>query len=460
MPSLRASKIKKLDEEELIYQAWYRGRLGYKLRPEQKDCLNLLRTMPKGLAVFNLSRRFGKTTTCLTYANEEANRKRTHIRYATAFLSDLEGFLMPIFEQVLQDCPVRLRPSYHKSTKTWIYPRGSTIKLIGVDKNPNGLRGNNIDILIMDESAFVRNLRTIYTSIVVPATMKRPFKLIFPSTPPESPEHFWASDLVPRAKARNTYVHRTIDDISDLDPIERQRLLDEVGGEFSVTARREFFGEIIADIERAVAVTFNEGLHVQQYEPALCFWQIFGDTGGVRDMTVVLKGTFCHRIKKIVVRSELVFDNKTPTPVIVESIKSAFGHMPLVLDAPGQTLVDLGGLGLTAMLPQKDDFSAGIQLLNKAFYSNEIVIHPDCHFLIKTLRGGLLNRQRSDFERSRELGHLDAIAALIYLIRSIDRREYYPVSGQLDPSKFHVPEFIDPLSAELKKLGSFGGMFA
>jgi hypothetical protein len=429
------------------------------LRPEQVEVLELLRAMPPGLAVFNLSRRFGKTTTCVTYCNEEAIRTVQHIRYATAFLTDLEGFLLPIFEQVLSDCPQSLRPSYHKSSKTWKYRHGSTIKLIGVDKNPNGLRGNNMDILVMDESAFIRNLRTLYTSIIVPATMKRKFKLIFPSTPPESPEHFWASELVPRAKKLGNYVHKTIDDISDLDPKERQRLLDEVGGEFSTTARREFFGEIIADSERAVASTFHEGLHVQRHEPELCFWQLFGDTGGVRDKTVILKGTFCHRIKKIVVRSELVFENNTPTPVISEEIKRVHGQMPIALDASGQTLIDLGSLGIHAALPQKDEFAAGIQLLNRAFFNCEIIIHPDCEFLIKSLRGGLFNRQRTDYERSRELGHLDAIAALIYLIRSIDRRDFFPVQNSLDPSRYHVGDYLDPLSQELKKLGNFGGMF-
>lgn len=454
-----AKRKPRLSEEELLYEAWFRGRLSYMLRPEQVAVLNLLRDMPRGLAVFNLSRRFGKTTTCVTYCNEEAIRRVTHIRYATAFLTDLEGFVLPIFEQVLADCPAVLRPTYHKGTKTWKYRHGSTIKLVGVDKNPNGLRGNNIDILVMDESAFIRNLRTLYTSIIVPATMKRRFKLIFPSTPPESPEHYWASELVPRAKKSGTYVHRTIDDISDLDPAERQRLLDEVGGEFSTTARREFFGEIIADSERAVATTFHEGLHVQRYEPTLCFWQLFGDTGGVRDKTVILKGTFCHRMRKIVVRSELVFENNTPTPVITEEIKQVFGHMPISLDASGQTLIDFGSLGLHAALPQKDEFSAGIQLLNKTFFQHEIVIHPDCEFLIKSLRGGLFNRQRTDYERSRELGHLDAIAALIYLIRSIDRRDFFPTENLLNPADYHVRPYVDPLSQELKKLGNFGGLF-
>lgn len=458
MPSIQASKTKKLDRDELIYAAWYRGSLGYKLRPEQRNVLSMFRNMPLGVSVPNLSRRYGKTTTCVVFANEEVNRRPQNITYATAFRTDLEAFLMPIYEQVLEDCPYKLRPKFHASSKSWRYPRGGSVKLVGVDKNPNGLRGNRIDILIMDEAGFVRNLAMLYRSILVPATMKRQFKLIFPSTPPESPEHFWVKELVPRAQKSGTYIHQTIDDISDLNPIERQRLLDEVGGEFSTTARREFFGEFVVDKMRAVAGGFNYGMHVHEYTPELCYWQLFGDTGGVRDMTVVLKGTFCHKYKKIIVRSELVFDRTTPTPVIAKSIKETFGEMPISMDAAGQTRVDFGSLGLNTMLPQKDEFSAGIKLLDKTFYLNEIVIHPECTFLIKSLAGGLLNRQRTDYERTDGLGHLDAIAALIYLIRSIDKRNHFPYGYGLDPSIYHVPDRIDPIDNELIKLGNFGGL--
>jgi len=182
----------------LLWEAWRRGRLDYKLRPEQRRLKRLLYDSPKGMAVFNISRRLGKTTTCVTFCDENARRKKQHIRFATAFLRDLEKFVLPIFEQVLSDCPPELRPRYFPSKKEWRYRNGSVIKLIGVDKNPNGLRGNAIDILIIDEAAFIKNLKYLYQSIIVPATMKRKFKLIFPFTPPEAPEHFWAEEPFPK----------------------------------------------------------------------------------------------------------------------------------------------------------------------------------------------------------------------------------------------------------------------
>ena len=431
-------KLKKhcASREEILYRAWYEGKLSYKLRQEQKHLKNLLDHAPKGIAVFNISRRFGKTTTCVNYADEKARKKKTKIIYATAFKTDLENFIMPIFDIHLQDCPQQLLPQYKKARNQWEYPNGSILKLVGLDKNPNALRGNAIDDLIIDEASFVKNLEYIYRSIIVPATMSRKFRIILPSTPPESPEHFWAKVLIPKAKSENRYVELTIDDIKDLPMTEKQRLLDEVGGKDSVTAQREFYCKIIADTNRSVANTFNQALHVQQYVPEVGYWQLFGDTGGVRDKTYILKACFSHVYNKIVVTDELVFDNKTPTAQIIRDVRQKFPGLPLVLDAPGQTLVDFSSMGLPAMLPMKDDFNAGLQMLNTAFYNNEILINPNCHFLIRSLQGSLLNRQRTDFERSDELGHADAIAALIYCVRMIDRNNHFPI--QLDGTKYYT----------------------
>lgn len=408
--------------DKVIRALWARGELSYKLRPEQRLLLAMLHDMPLGLAVFNISRRFGKSTTCVTYAVERAIRAKRHVRYATAFLTDLEQFIMPIFEWVLSDCPEREMPVWNATKKTWTLPNGSTIKLVGLDKNPNGLRGNNIDDLVVDEAGFVANLAYLYRSVIIPATMKRKFKLIFPSTPPESPEHFWAKELIDKARARNTYVELTIDDISDLPAEERQRLLDEVGGEHGATAQREFFCKILVDETLAVCPTFDQTQHVAPVDRPHIAWGLFGDTGGSRDMTAIYDVGWDRETGKVLFRSELVFSPKTPTTVVVASIKERWPERrTLVLDAPGQLLIDYSAAGLPACLPPKDDFAAGLLLLRNAFYKGEVLVDPSCKLLIRTLAGGLLNKQRTDYERTESLGHCDAAAAAIYALRGVDR---------------------------------------
>lgn len=374
------------------------------------------------LAVFNISRRFGKSTTCVTYCIEQALKRKQHVRYATAFLSDLSQFICPIFEQVLEDCPDELRPIWLESKKEYRFHNGATIKLIGLDKNPNGLRGNNIDVLVIDEAAFVSRLDYLYRSIIVPATMKRKFKLIFPSTPPESPEHFWAKDLIQKAKDRGTYAELTIDDISDLSTTERQRLLDEVGGEHSATARREFFCEIRVDVNRAVCPTFDIATHVAPVSRPYVRWMLFGDTGGVRDLTVFLEAGYDPATGLVLFRDELVFPPGTTTTTVTAAVKSKWpDHKTLVLDASGQLLIDYASAGLPATLPAKDDFAAGLLLLSNAFYSHKALVDPACKLLIRSLSGGLLTANRKDYERSDSLGHCDAAAAAIYSLRGIDK---------------------------------------
>jgi hypothetical protein len=394
--------------------------LSYKLRPEQVKLKGLLEAAPTDLAVFNISRRFGKSTTCALFCVEQALKKKQNIRYATAFLTDLENFISPIFEWILSDCPDSLRPEYMASKKQFEFKNGSVIKLIGLDRNENALRGNAIDILIVDEAGFVSKLDYLYKSIIIPATMNRKFKLIFPSTPPESPEHFWASELVEKAKDKGTYVHLTIDDISDLPAAERKRLMDEVGGENSATAQREFFGVIKVDGSRSIAPSFTRG-HVTDKEFEHIYWRLFGDTGGVRDKTVFLKVGYDHDLCKIIFREEMSFDPGTPTQQIVNKTKADYPGMTLTMDAPSQLLIDYSAMGLPASFPQKDDFGAGLLLLNNHFHNDRVLIHKDCKLLIRTLEGGLLNKNRTDYERTHILGHADACAAAIYALRGVDK---------------------------------------
>lgn len=408
--------------EKAIAKLYARGILHWKLRPEQKQLRNLLEASPTDLAVFNISRRFGKSTTCSLYAVEQAFKKKQKILYATAFLTDLENFITPIFEWCLQECPEHLRPVFKSSKKEFHFKNGSVIKLIGLDKNSNSLRGNNIDILIIDEAAFVKNLAYLYRSVIIPATMKRKFKLIFPSTPPESPEHFWSAELIHKAKAKGTYIELTIDDISDLPAEEKKRLLDEVGGPDSVTAKREFYCKCIADSSRSIASNFDAKKFVREFVPDHVNWQLFGDTGGVKDKTVFLEVGFDHTSGKVIFKDELDFENSTPTSQIVSAVKRKWSEkMSLVMDAPGQLLIDYSSEGLPAALPQKDDFGAGLLLLNNAFYNDSVIINPKCALLIRTLEGGLLTKNRSDYERSESLGHCDAVAAAIYALRCVDR---------------------------------------
>jgi hypothetical protein len=406
-----------------LARAWRRGVLTWKLRPEQRRFKAEIEKSEKQLIVGNISRRWGKSFTLVLYSIEQALKKKQKIRYGAAFKTDLEEFILPAFELILEDCPEDLRPKYLATKQTWVFPNGSSIKLVGLDKNRNGLRGNAINIIILDEAAFIANLKYQYTTVIIPATAKQKnIKIIVISTPPESPEHYFV-ELISKAQTQGNgyYLCLTIDDISDLEPVERKRLLDEVGGEDSPTAQREFFCKIIIDATRAIAPSFNQR-HIITAELEPIKWGLFGDTGGVRDMTVFLEAGYSHELGKAVIKDELWFPHGTPTSVIVAAVKERWPkHTTLILDASGQLLIDYSAAGLPAALPQKDDFDAGLLLLNTTFHNDRVIIDPNCQLLRRTLEGGMLNKQRTDYERSEALGHCDAAAAFIYALRGVDR---------------------------------------
>ena len=421
--------------------SWY-------LYDHQQPLYSLIRDTTREIIVPNISRRFGKSTTCVAYSLEQAIQTKQDIRYATAFQTDLLNFIIPIFNDILQWCPEAYRPTWKESKKTFYFPNGSTIRLIGLDKNTNAIRGNAIDILVIDEAAFVQNLEYIYKSIIVPATAARKFKIIFPSTPPVSPLHFWASELIPKAKARNTYLEFTIEDNSSLADEEKARLINEVGGINSSTAQREFFCKIVIDETRAIAPSFKES-NLGSTASTDIKWDYVGDSGGLRDKTVILQVGYDHDLKKTIIKSELTFDPKTPTPVIAERFQEWSGTDALTLDAHGQTQVDLADLNLKVANPLKADFQAGLQLINASFHNDEILIDPSCELLILSLKTGLLNKQRTDYERSQKLGHCDAVAALIYALRAVDRQT--DLRPKLPKSRyFQLP---DPKSGLGKALG-------
>lgn len=430
--------------EEARAELWRRGDLSWLLRPEQRQLKDQLDSVSVQLAVFNISRRFGKTFTLVTWALEQAQKSRQKIRYGCAFLTDLEEFVLPAFEQILETCPAELRPRYHSGKKVWRFPNGSTIKLVGLDKNPNGLRGNGIAKIIIDEAGYVANLRRIYVNVIVPATAKQKgIKLIFLSTPPETPDHYFV-DLIQKAQSQDNgfYAELTIDAISDLDPAERKRLLDEVGGEASVEAQREFFCKVIIDPRIALCPEFSEALVVRPVVlPERCKFWVGGDTGGIRDKTVLLLMTYDFQRAKVLVLDERHFPCTTATEVWVPEVKAmeADRKVGRFVDCHGQTHVDLMSTHkYPVVVPRKDELEATVNQVRTAITRGQVEIDPKCQLLILTLKLGTLNKQRTDLNRTEALGHMDAFMALAYGLRHADKSNPFPLFGDAKPHSHYI----------------------
>jgi len=440
------------------------------LRPEQKTLKAEIQRENVQLAVFNICRRLGKTFTIVLYCTEQADRERQNIRYGCAFLTDLEEFVLPAFETIISFMPPERRPKYHQGKKTWRFPNGSKIKLVGLDKNPNGLRGNAISKIVIDEAAYVQNLRRIYRNVIVPATAKqRGIKVIVISSAPEDPEHYFV-ELMQKAQtqANGYYAELTIDAISDLDPAEKKRLLDEVGGEQSDTAQREFYCKIIIDAALALCREFDEKRHVRPLAaPKHCYFWVSGDTGGIRDKTVCHLVTFDFERAKVQFLDERAFDAETPTSTWVRSVREMEGgtwdeekrrviggrKVSRHVDAPGQTQVDLmAEHGFASALPRKDELDATVNQVRTAFQRGQVEVDPKCKLLILTLKTGTLNKQRTDLARTEALGHMDAFMSAAYGLRHANKSNPFPAYGDAQPHTHYIDDSKPPLKKSARSL--------
>lgn len=440
---------------------WLKGDLSWKLRPEQVLLKAELEHPDIEVAVFNICRRLGKTFTLVLFCIEQCLKYKQKIRYGCAFLSDLEEFVLPAFYYIIEDCPEDLLPQYLRSHKTIIFKNGSEIKLVGVDKNPNGLRGNAIAKIIIDEAGFVANLKKIYVSVIIPATAKQKnIKLIFSSTPPETPDHFFI-ELCDKSQAQSNglYKELTIDDISDLDPKERKRLLEEIGGEDSIAAQREFFCKLIVDQTIALTPEFRTTSVKEPEIPEFIFYWVSGDTGIVRDFNVFHLWGYDFKRAKFLCLDEVWFKPETDTDIIIKAIRNMEGsrRVDRFIDADARLRLDFAKdhNNFASNLPRKDELEATVNQVRVELKKNSVEISPKCKLLIATLKTGTFNKKRTDLARSENLGHMDAFMSFAYGLRHANTANPYPLYGGAN----HYTHYIDESKGDNRAKDSFKSIF-
>jgi hypothetical protein len=78
--------------------------------------------------------------------------------------------------------------------------------------------------------------------------------------------------------------------------------------------------------------------------------------------------------------------------------------------------------GLEFLPTPKDDRDAAINGLRLRFQERKVLIHPRCSVLRAHLDHAIWKPNRTDFAQSDADGHFDALAALVYLNRNVDRQ--------------------------------------
>jgi hypothetical protein len=427
-----AFKITKKQTTDLL---WTRGNLAFKYHDGQKVIDAAYRSVTGKLFVCNIARRFGKTYWAVTKALEVAIKtENARVVIASAFQKDVAQFIVPTFKTILKDCPKSLKPNFNATSKKYEFSNGSEILICGLDKNPDAGRGNYCDLYIYEEAAFVGEDQIQYTfdSVVMPMTMNRPnAKIIMISTPPRSPSHPFKS-FCDRASNQNAYVKLTIYD----NPMVSPETIEEYKAECLNVSdwEREYMASFVVDTNSAVIPEWKDEFVQDTSKDGLYpIWHRYTSMDmGTRDLTAMIYAYYDFQTGKIVIEDETDINGpEMTTPIVAQLVKDReerlWGKTKVykrIADSNNpQMLQDMSILHQLYFQPtNKDTLSAMVNQVRIMVQAGRIIVHPRCLKLIGCLNSAVYsNADRNMFSRSKEFGHFDHLAALIYLVRNVDQ---------------------------------------
>ena len=350
-----------------------------------------------------------------------------------------------------------------------MFNNGSEIKLIGLDRNPNSLRGNILDRIIIDEAGFVSNLDYIYSSIIIPATTHRPnCKVILISTPPSTPAHAFV-DFIQKAELEGGYACLDIYSNPLIDEATVQRLMDESGGEKSTTWRREYLCMLEIDGNLAIIPEWKKD-YVEARERDV-YHQFYAKYValdlGVKDQTAGIFGYYDWLKGQLVIEDEtsmsgsLMTTEKLRDQIKAKELELWGEKTPYLRVADNNNpllLQDLSHLhGIHFVPTDKGSLEEMINAVKLMVNRGQIIVHPRCKQLTGCLQYGVWDKRRSQFAQSKVYGHFDHLAALVYLVRNLNKTTNpIPQTFQVDRDNAIIFPRLNHSSAAGELTAAFG----
>lgn len=470
-----------------VRESWRRGALGWKLRLYQLPAYFAVWAAINNPLVLkfclNINRRWGKTFLLSLIAIELCMRKTScRVRFAAPTLDELRERILPIFEEILQDCPAEMRPVWRAQRKAWIFPNGARIYLAGVNnQGARKLRGSGADLCIVDEGGFIDEVEKLIDDVMIPQLLDTHGTLIGGSTPPDSAAHEFVS-FHDDCYASGNLFHADIYSMG-LEQWEVDTFATAAGGYDSIRFRREWLAEYVTDVELQIIPDFDKTKHVGPPRASKLskFWQGYTamDIGATRrDFTAVLFAHYDFEEARLYVRRELI-DKKLPrlkTPELAKKItaqeRALWGkHAAPHRWADNNNVELLMDLATDDVFPvrfdptSKDELPSMVNKLRVWVKTGRVVVDPACTNLIDCLAKGTWRAHDDgryigvEFARSTSLGHLDALAALIYMVRNIDEmtnpvpadhaydptRQMWRDRDQLQSHELELAEYFEPV---------------
>jgi hypothetical protein len=432
---------------------WRAGKLSYKMHPKQLVIYESMRALPRTTRwrVAECARGFGKSWLGVMMALEDAIRPpHTYPVYILGpELKQTRRIIEPIMRVVTADAPEGFI-RHIRSEDIWEIAGCNRIILGGFNRDSfDKWRGQRAKAFYLEEARDIdkESYSEGVLEAISPMLLHSWGGVIMLTTVPKDLDHPYETHTVPLAKRDGSYHKFTIDDNPTLTPSQREQAARDMGGVDTPGYRREYLCERVRDESSVCVPEYDDkrdGRILNIPESVGTITVV--DWGGVQDLTVAGVMYYDFLNDWDCVFDERVFPKNTDTATIVTALREMEQGLPVlrrVVDAPGQLLVDLHQQhAYTATLPQKDDWQAAINAVRVRAGQGKLKVHLRCTQTRATLEHGSFNERRTDFSRTEALGHMDALAMVMYGIRSLDR-QYNPYARDGDRSA----HFIDRRSA-------------
>jgi hypothetical protein len=419
--------------------------------------------------VINTHRRFGKSSVVFNYIFEQCfENKNLVARVGGVTEGTIKEIFLSIRNDIFQYAP-RMKPEYNlKEGCFYIAATNSGIHLFGnanqaeADKS----RGSKANIIYLDEFGFYRFDPNYYLkSVLSPQLDTTNGILIITSTVPRDLSHPFLEQIA-EAEAGGYYFRWTIEDslrTGHVTQDQHEQIISRCGGIDSDEYRREYMCELIPDSKHLIVPEAqDESLYVVERQRPNYYTPYVSIDLGLHDFSINLMGYHDFDYGILYIEAEHKA-NYTTTGDKVKEWKKLEADLnwnedgkPLkpkrYSDNDAQQIFDMTNDHQYQVNPiskrvtgdnAQDRISFAESVINKlriGLKIGKVKIHPRCKFLITTLKYGLWNERRTDFERSDTLGHFDAGICLAYLYDNVDwgRNPYPALPKNVRPSTHYI----------------------
>jgi len=458
-PAQVAISTPSLDRQKAIEIAYSRGYLAYKLYPYQtllyQDLWAAINNKKCLKYVLNCSRRWGKSTVLCLVALEYAFKyPNSQIRFAAPTGKALKKITTPIFKMLLTDCPADFKPTYKSQENVWEFPNGSSIHCAGTDNgNYESLRGTASNLNIVDEAGFADELEYVVKSVLIPQTLTTGGKTLLASTPPKTPAHDFYQ-IAMECEAEGFYKCYTIYDNKTLTLETIDTYAKEAGGVNSSTFQREYLAKFVVDTASQLIPEFSPEFiqPIPPPTPESDYYHRYTSMDlGVRDFTAVLFGHYNFKEACLYIEDELTINGHSMTTdtlkdkILLKEKELFKGKEPYRRISDNNNLMllqDLGHLhGLHFNATTKESLNAMVNEVRIMVGAGRIKIDPKCEMLLGCLKYGVWDKNFTQFARSSVYKHFDHLAALVYLVRNLDKSTNpVPTLFQKDNYTYYIPD--------------------